>query len=354
MIRFFNAVTAISTTAIAIGFGLMSQENERVQNKAALEALYSSQTAAALHFCSNHGRIIAAETIEDLKQLESESGVLTGWFGRDGDGAVPTAVEPALGEGEAVWDAQVTSYEPGSIQSRWDQRLVDFETDFEQKCDKSERAEDAVDEALFAEAPPEAPRLGENSNSSGAVRGIGEPADPDDGMDEAPAPTPNVPDRSAEAPAQQAAQSSRDAYVDAVKQSDNVDLRISQRTEAITAKKSGNMGEQPRRYHAVLASYDVDADEKVVLDRVDLLRRQIEKSGARQLSARVYRTQISNHYAVVVEQEGQSSSKIASSLVERAKTQGWAYDAFMQAENTWTACGTPETVAAVRACGTGR
>lgn len=105
-----------------------------------------------------------------------------------------------------------------------------------------------------------------------------------------------------------------------------------------------------RTWHAVLASYRVGGEESYAVERFEKLKRQIAKSGA-SADLKLYRTSISNHYAVALTPRD-GSAEAARALVARARTEGWSTDAFAQSENTWISCSDPVgSQAALKSCG---
>ncbi len=104
-----------------------------------------------------------------------------------------------------------------------------------------------------------------------------------------------------------------------------------------------------RRIFAVLASYAVSTaatyDER--LGAAAHYNQLATAARAAGLEVQVYRTRISNHFAIVVPA---ASEQAARDVVTQARTGGWASDAFVQAERNWVQCSEPSTPQGLRAC----
>lgn len=104
-------------------------------------------------------------------------------------------------------------------------------------------------------------------------------------------------------------------------------------------------------YYAVLASYSprdritFDAGRGLAAHYNTLL----EATQGDNVTLRVFRTSISNHFAIVLEPQG-GTQEAARELMSRARSEGWAPDAFVQQERGWVACENPSTVDGLRAC----
>lgn len=68
------------------------------------------------------------------------------------------------------------------------------------------------------------------------------------------------------------------------------------------------------------------------------------------VTVRVYRTNVSNHYAIVLVPDP-ATEEAARELMTRARREGWSTDAFVQQDRGWVACENPSTVEGLRACG---
>ncbi len=132
-----------------------------------------------------------------------------------------------------------------------------------------------------------------------------------------------------------------------VAQSRNLELRGIERQAAQAAPAAE--GRAARRSFAVLASYGV-SDPSTYDDNVgaaahyNQLASAVSSAG---LQVEVYRTSISNHFAIVIPA---NSVDQARDLVSRARREGWAPDAFSQAERGWVRCAAPSTADGLRQC----
>lgn len=114
-----------------------------------------------------------------------------------------------------------------------------------------------------------------------------------------------------------------------------------------------------RAFYTVLASYAVTEDstydsEQGIANHFRDLRARIGS----QARLEIFRTEISNHFAIVISAD-QPTRESARALLVAARSQGWSSDAFVQESRQWRQCRTPDantpvTVvalnAALRAC----
>lgn len=142
-----------------------------------------------------------------------------------------------------------------------------------------------------------------------------------------------------------------------VSRSQNLELRgIERRVEQQQNQdQQAQPGEQTRRdatagrYYAVLASYAVgdratyDTAQGLVT-HFNQLTRATQDAG---VQLQVYRTTVSNHFAIVIAAD---SDTAARDLVNRARSMGWAPDAFIQPERDWVRCENPSSLEGLRAC----
>ena len=125
------------------------------------------------------------------------------------------------------------------------------------------------------------------------------------------------------------------------------------RYEETRASRETTVVPRAQTHHALLASYRVGAEEEFAVYQVAKLERQLANltTGA-DYAIRVYKTRNSNHYAVVLEEVGVTrDAEQALALVNFARENGLADDAFAQDENSWTLCNDASTEAGLRACG---
>ncbi len=102
-------------------------------------------------------------------------------------------------------------------------------------------------------------------------------------------------------------------------------------------------------WYAVLASYKVGSEDKYVPDDIAKFRQAIASAGDPSLKLEVYRTSVSNHFAIVLTPPTGTEDD-ARRLVSLARKRGWSPDAFAQAENRWMVCADPSTLAALQSC----
>jgi hypothetical protein len=102
-------------------------------------------------------------------------------------------------------------------------------------------------------------------------------------------------------------------------------------------------------WYAVLASYKVGSEDKYVPDDVAKFRKAIASAGDPSLKLEVYRTSVSNHFAIVLT-PSTGTQDDARRLVSLARKRGWSPDAFAQVENRWTVCADPNTLTALQSC----
>jgi hypothetical protein len=104
-------------------------------------------------------------------------------------------------------------------------------------------------------------------------------------------------------------------------------------------------------HYAILASYSV-SDRSTYDDAAGAaahFNRLAAATSDAGVQLRVYRTDASNHFAIVLVAEN-GAEGAARELVAQARRLGWSPDAFVQAENNWTLCPNPRTVEGLRAC----
>ncbi|MFT3723691.1 MAG: hypothetical protein QM773_08910 [Hyphomonadaceae bacterium] len=103
------------------------------------------------------------------------------------------------------------------------------------------------------------------------------------------------------------------------------------------------------RWYAVLASYQPGAEDKYALHDYANFEKAIAAYGDVPGKLEVYRTSISNHYAIVLTPTGGDKGG-ALKLAALARNQKWAADAFVQDDRNWTKCPNPGTPDGLAAC----
>jgi hypothetical protein len=103
------------------------------------------------------------------------------------------------------------------------------------------------------------------------------------------------------------------------------------------------------RWYAVLASYKPGAEDKYALQDYVNFEKAIAAYGSIPGRLEVYRTSISNHYAIVLTPPGGDKGG-ALKLAALARNQKWAADAFVQDDRNWTPCPNPGTAESLAAC----
>ena len=138
-------------------------------------------------------------------------------------------------------------------------------------------------------------------------------------------------------------------------------MQIEQRAEIVQRNlelKSQEIGskmapskEIARRWFAVLASYKVGEEEKFVVEDVARFNKMLKEGGSTSLKVGVYRTKLSNHYAIVLTPaDGDADRTSARTLAGRARELGLSPDSFVQEDRDWTACQAVATVEQVQSC----
>lgn len=139
-----------------------------------------------------------------------------------------------------------------------------------------------------------------------------------------------------------------------VAQSRNLELRGMERQAenslagSVSTERARTDSRESRSF-AVLASYAVsdpstfDANAGAAAHYTQLAA----AAGAEGLQVQVYRTSISNHFAIVIPADTEGAAR---DLVSQARRMGWAPDAFVQVERNWVQCPTPQTAEGLRAC----
>jgi hypothetical protein len=104
-------------------------------------------------------------------------------------------------------------------------------------------------------------------------------------------------------------------------------------------------------YYAVLASYGVRDQSSYDAERGASAHYNtlVDATRAAGINVRVFRTSVSDHFAIVLEPEGLTQEN-ARALMARARREGWSPDAFVQQERGWVACDNPGTIEGLRAC----
>lgn len=120
------------------------------------------------------------------------------------------------------------------------------------------------------------------------------------------------------------------------------------------APAPGRAALQPGGYYAVLASYGVDDDVTYHPERglVADYRRISAAAREANIDVRVFRTRVSNHYAIVLVPSDQSR-EAARELVGTARTRGWSRDAFVQIDRNWVTCAQPQQITRQNPCTAG-
>jgi hypothetical protein len=137
-----------------------------------------------------------------------------------------------------------------------------------------------------------------------------------------------------------------------VAQSRNLELRGMERSVVLSAPSSSSAASADRsaaRSFAVLASYAVS--DPATFDGTQGAAAHFNQltsaAAAEGLQVQVYRTAVSNHFAIVIPAETEAA---ANDLVQRARRMGWAPDAFVQVERGWVQCSEPGTPGGLRSC----
>lgn len=139
-----------------------------------------------------------------------------------------------------------------------------------------------------------------------------------------------------------------------IAQSRNLELRGAElrSNESIAdsiANSRGTDAEAAGTNYAVLASYAVST--AATYDETQGAAahyRQLQAAAqAAGLEVQVYRTRVSNHFAIVIPA---ASEQAARDVVTQARAAGWAPDAFVQAERDWVRCPNPDNASGLRAC----
>lgn len=133
-----------------------------------------------------------------------------------------------------------------------------------------------------------------------------------------------------------------------VAQSQNLDLRRA--LDEGTRRSGGAAASTSGRYYAVVASYSVDSrntyDERLgVSEHYNQIRAAVGDTA----EVQVFRTQVSNHFAIVLVPDGFTREN-ARDLVARARRDNLAADAFVQQERNWTRCANPAAIRDENAC----
>jgi hypothetical protein len=140
-----------------------------------------------------------------------------------------------------------------------------------------------------------------------------------------------------------------------IAQSRNLELRgMERQVEASASVSDVARAEVERsaageRSFAVLASYAVS--DPATFDESSgaaaHFAQLVAAAGGSGLDVQLYRTSVSNHFAIVIPAD---SPDAARDLVTRARTNGWAPDAFAQVERNWVRCPEPITSVTLRVC----
>jgi hypothetical protein len=122
----------------------------------------------------------------------------------------------------------------------------------------------------------------------------------------------------------------------------NLDLRLKERMQTRDAAVLAR-----EEWFAVLASYKVGAEEKVLVDHFAKLQK--ETGDYTKAELRVYRTQ-SDLYTIVLAPNPptQAAAKDLSALARKA---GWARDSFWQPDKDWARCPDVNSAESVARCG---
>lgn len=127
----------------------------------------------------------------------------------------------------------------------------------------------------------------------------------------------------------------------AQKNNNSIDWAQEQKAAKLPSVKGGD-------YYAVLASYKVGKEEKYARDRTALIESQIVAKGL-DVDFRIYRTQQSNHYALVFA-SSHGSQRAARDLMVLARENGISPDSFVERDRNWAACPAPVWKAGADAC----
>ncbi|MEL6258269.1 MAG: hypothetical protein AAFQ67_04335 [Pseudomonadota bacterium] len=124
----------------------------------------------------------------------------------------------------------------------------------------------------------------------------------------------------------------------AIQKSDTYAVRETQTSEK--AVEQGVVVNSDRyRWQAVLASYKIGTEERFAVERFQLLQKQTAGALPPGVELKIYRTQISKHYALTLfAADDPYSSGTARELVSDARANRWSPDSFLQRERTWIDC----------------
>jgi hypothetical protein len=160
----------------------------------------------------------------------------------------------------------------------------------------------------------------------------------------APAPAPRQ-QPSPEAPPQQ--QQQQQAVVD-INPARNLELRQEEGYLKKGAVRGGQAASEGRWY-AVLASYKPGEEESYAVADVQKFRKVIAESKTPGLDVQVFRTSLSDHYAIVLA-SADGSRESARDLAATARSLGLSNDSFVQDDRNWTRCDQTDSVAGLSAC----
>ena len=127
----------------------------------------------------------------------------------------------------------------------------------------------------------------------------------------------------------------------AQKNNNSIDWAQEQKAAKLPSVKGGD-------YFAILASYKVGSEESYARDRSALIKSQINAKGL-DVDFRIYRTQQSNHYALVFASKD-GSQRSARDLMVVARENGISPDSFVQRDRNWVECPDPIWKAGSDAC----
>lgn len=134
---------------------------------------------------------------------------------------------------------------------------------------------------------------------------------------------------------------------DMAAQSSNLELRQAE----IVQQKIAPAPSSETRNLTVLASYAVDDATTYDPERgaVAHYLKLREATKDANVKLEVYRTTVSNHFAIVLAPEN-GERRAAFKLLMEARRMGWSPDAFVQIDRDWKPCSDPSTIEGLKAC----
>lgn len=289
MSRFLQVVLALVGLLISGVMGLVSQRSESLQSRHALLALFGQSISVARTTCDLDMTFVAEDALARIEELEN-----TRW--------TVTSSERAQ---------NLDSLE------KYRDNLGLVRNTITGGCVAAPAAVAATNSITQA-APGDAPAI----DADDAVRSLS----------------------GAEPPRPAAQEQAQDlALRSLASQSENLALR-----SALTASPQRGNG----KFFVVLASYAI-GDESTYDSNVGAVAHYTQLVSATRsanVPVQVFRTRISRHFAIALGPTEGMTRDAARELVGRARSEGWAQDAFVQEERGWTHCDNPGSNESLRAC----